>query len=238
MTQPPRGAGATRSVGDRLHDAFEQGGVRQVLRRGLNRATSPWVEFGSVTFFRRLLDTRPEVPRNRPGLSIFPAGLADIDLVLQASDPRRTPEIVRERLERGDLCFLALTEDGLACHSGWATRLGAWIPELDRHVAVRGDEAYLYDAFTPPALRGHGAFGFVLDHLFAELQARGARVVYSYVRSDDPKGQRAACVRLRPTRTVFHVRLNGWGPLVLSGSRRALPTLVRHLVDDDGRPLR
>ena len=210
----------------------------QVLRRGLNQMTTRWVEFGSVTFFRRRLDRRPEVPRDRPGLSILRATLADVDLVLETSDPRRTPEIVQERLSRGDLCFLALTKAGRPCHSGWATRLGARVPELHRDVVLRRDEAYLYDAFTPPSQRGHGAFGFVLDHLFAELQARGARVVYSYVRSDDPKGQRSACVRLRPVGTVVNIRLHGWTPLVFGVSNRALPTLVHHLVDDEGRALR
>jgi hypothetical protein len=103
---------------------------------------------------------------------------------------------------------------------------------------LRRHQAYLYDAFTSPSRRGHGAFGFVLDHLFAKLQSLGARVVYSYVRSDDPKGQRAACVRLRPIGSLVHIRLNGRAPLVFGGPEAGLPTLVRHLVDDEGRSLR
>jgi len=227
-----------RPIGERLRHALEQGGVPQLLRRSLNHVASPWIEFGSVTFFRRRLDLGLEVPRPRPGLSVFHASLDDVALVLEASDPRRTQEIVRERLGRGDLCFLALDAAGRPIHSGWATMLGAHVPELERHVVLRRHEAYLYDAFTPPTRRGHGAFGFVLDHLFAKLQALGARVVYSYVRSDDPKGQRSACVRLRPVGTLAHVRLNGRAPLIFGGSGNGLPTFVRQLVDYDGRSLR
>ena len=227
-----------RLLGGRLQRALAQGGVPQLLRRGLNHLASPWVEFGSVTFFRRRLDLAPEVARPRPGLSVLHASLGDVPLVLEASDPRRTPEIVRERLGRGDLCFLALDTAGRPIHSGWATRLGAHVPELARAIILRSDEAYLYDAFTPPARRGHGAFGFVLDHLFVKLQSLGARVVYSYVRSDDPQGQRSACVRLRPIATLVHVRVNGCAPLTLGRTGNGLPTLVRRLVDDDGRPLR
>jgi len=225
-------------MSERLRYAFEQGGISQLFRRGVNHLTSPWVEFGSVTFFRRPLDLVPELPCPRPGLAVLNATLADLPLVLEASDPRRTCELIRARLERGDLCFLAVDPDGRPVHSGWATMLGAHIPELERDIALKRHEAYLYDAYTPPAKRGHGAFGFVLDHLFAKLQSLGARVVYSYVRSDDPKGQRAACVRLRPVATLGHLRLNGYAPMIFGGWDDGLPTLVRRLVDDQGRLLR
>ena len=227
-----------RPLAERLRKALQQGGVPQLLRRSANRLASPWLEFGSVTFFRRRLDGGPEAPRARPGLDIFEASLADVSLILEASDPRRTARIVRERLRRGDLCFMALDPHGRPIHSGWATTVGAHVPELERDIVLRSHEAYLYDAFTPPSRRGTGAFGFVLDHLFVKLQALGARVVYSYVRSDDPKGQRAACVRLRPVGTVRHIRVNGRAPLLLGCVHNRLPTLVRQLVDDEGRPLR
>jgi len=227
-----------RPIVERFRLALQQGGVPQVLRRGVNHLTSPWVEFGSVTFFRRRLDAGPEVPRPRQGLFAVQAALEDVPLVLEASDPRRTVEIVKERLGRGDLCFLALDPSGRPVHSGWATMLGAHVPELERDVVLKRHEAYLYDAFTPPSRRGHGAFGFVLDHLFEKLQSLGARVVYSYVRSDDPRGQRAACVRLRPIGTLTHVRLNGRAPLIFGGPGNGLPTLVRQLVDDGGCSLR
>lgn len=226
----------SRSVGDRVSAALDQGGVPQLLRRGLNRLTSPWVEFGSVTFFRRRLDRGPEVARARSGLSVLHASLDDVALVLEVSDPRRTPGMVQERLRRGDLCFLALDSAGSPVHSGWATTHGARVPELERDVVLRWDEAYLYDAFTPPMRRGHGAFGFVLDHLFAALQERGARAVYSYVRSDDPRGQRAACVRLRPVGTLAYIRLYGRAPLVYGRSRSAMPTLVRGAVENAHSP--
>jgi hypothetical protein len=228
----------TRPIAERFRLALEQGGVPQVFRRGVNHLTSPWVEFGSVTFFRRRLDAGPEVPRPRPGLFAVQAALDDVPLVLEASDPRRTGEIIKERLGRGDLCFLALDPAGRPIHSGWATMLGAHVPELERDIVLRRHESYMYDAFTPPSRRGHGAFGFVLDHIFAKLQSLGARVVYSYVRSDDPRGQQSACVRLRPIGTLAHVRLNGHAPLIFGESGNGLPTLVRHLVDDAGRSLR
>jgi hypothetical protein len=218
---------AVRVSAAQVREALEQGGVAQLLRLGANRLAAPWAEFGSVTFFRRRLDGSREVPRPRPGLFVRRASVDDVALVLQASDPRRSRAIVEARLARGDLCLLAFDTAGRPVHSDWATVLGAHVPELGRDVTLREGEAYLYDAFTPPPRRGHGAFGFVLDHLFARLQAEGARVVYSYVRSDDPRGQRSACVRLRPVGTVFHVRLNGRTPMVFGGSREGLPTLVK-----------
>src|SRR5438309_5753590 len=135
------GRSESRSMGDRVSAAIDQGGVPQLLRRGLNRLTSPWVEFGSVTFFRRRLDGGPEVARARAGLSVLHASLADIALVLEVSDPRRTPGMVQERLRRGDLCFLALDAAGRPVHSGWATTQGAHVPELERDVVLRRDRS-------------------------------------------------------------------------------------------------
>src|ERR1700752_8971 len=90
-----------RRRAERLRKALQQGGVPQLLRRSANRLASPWLEFGSVTFFRRRLDGGPEVPRARPGLDIFEASLADVSLILEASDPRRTCRIVKDRRRRG-----------------------------------------------------------------------------------------------------------------------------------------
>jgi len=227
-----------RPLGERLRQALEQGGVRQLLRRSVNHLASPWFEFGSVTFFRRRLDRAPEVARLRPGLAIFHATLDDVPLVLQASDPRRTGEIVRERLRRGDLCFLAL--DAAAVRS---TRGGPppWVRTSRSSSATSSCERARPTCTTPlrrhrDAGPGRSGSSSITSSRSSSCSARG--VVYSYVRSDDPKGQRAACVRLRPIGALTHIRLNGRAPLVFGGPRNGLPTLVRRLLDDEGRSLR
>src|SRR5207245_11393982 len=73
-----------RPLGERLRQALEQGGVRQLLRRSVNHLACPWFEFGSVTFFRRRLDRAPEVARLLPGLAVFSATIADVSQVLEA----------------------------------------------------------------------------------------------------------------------------------------------------------
>src|SRR5215510_16164399 len=134
---------AAPGMSERLHRALQQGGVPQLLRRSLNRLASPWLEFGSVTFFRRWLDRGPEVPRPRPGLSVYQASLDDVAMVLEASDPRRTKEIVQERLGRGDLCFLALDDDDRPIHSGWATLVGAHVPRSEEHTSELQSRGHL-----------------------------------------------------------------------------------------------
>jgi glycosyltransferase involved in cell wall biosynthesis len=218
---------------DRVLDALEQGGLRQVARRALGKLGASVAEMGSLAFFRRDIGAAAEGPRRRLPLSVRRATFADLERVLESSDPRRGRDLVVERLARGDWCFLAFDADGRPIHSGWATLTRARVPELEKDVLVREHEAYLYDAYTPPSRRGHGAFGFVLDHIFAELQARGVKATYSYVRSDDPEGQRSAAQRLRPIGCVHYLRLR-WrrAPLLFGAKALGLPLLV----DPDDRP--
>jgi len=121
---------------------------------------------------------------------------------------------------------------GSPVHSGWATTHGARVPELERDVVLRWDEAYLYDAFTPPMRRGHGAFGFVLDHLFAALQERGARAVYSLRTQRRSQGPARGLRATASGRTLAYIRLYGRAPLVYGRSRSAMPTLVRGAVEN------
>lgn len=60
-----------------------------------------------------------------------------------------------ERLRSGHLCFAAFSERQVV-HSGWAATDRPYIPYLNRRLALRPHEFYIYDTHTVPGFRNHG----------------------------------------------------------------------------------
>jgi hypothetical protein len=208
--------------------AWEEGGAPLVAMRSLNHLAAHRIKFGSVTFFRRDLVEDP--PESAAGMDITiyrAASLMDAPLVLQGCDPARPPAVVLERLRRGDVCFLAVDVAGRAVHSDWATTVRGHVPELEMDVLPQRGEVYLYDAFSPPEVRGRRLFGVVLDSMFRSLRAAGFSTAYSYVRGDQPVGIVSAHKRLRPVGTLWYARLAGRRPFVVGRRGPDMPCLVR-----------
>jgi len=213
--------------------AWHEGGAAVVAVRCLNHVLAHRVELGSTTFFRRELVEDPPPSAAGMDITIYPAAsLMDARLVLQGCDPSRPAAVVLERLRRGDVCFLAIDARGRPVHSDWATGSLGHVPELAMDLIPRRGEVYLYDAFSPPEVRGRRLFGVVLDHMFCSLRAAGFRAAYSYVRGDSPVGLQSACKRLRPVGTLWYLRLAGHRPLVFGRRAPGLPELLRR---DAGR---
>ena len=193
--------------------------------RILNRFLGPGLDVGSVQFFAR--DLNGALRRARPStLTVRAASVDEIDRLLDCCHPARDPATLKERFGRGDQCFVAEDAGGRLMHTGWVTTSRAHIPELDLDVIMRAAEAYLYDAWAPPDRRGNGAFGLVLDEIFARLQAAGFSRAYSYVRGDNHYGLTSARRRLQPVARLWYVNL--FGRSVVLGRRGAgLPELRR-----------
>jgi hypothetical protein len=216
--------------------AWEEGGPPQLVMRAANRLTAGLLDFGSVTFFRRPLAQYPLEAPVPAELTIHPATLIDRRRVLEGCDPRRPVSVILERLRRGDVCFLAQDAAGRVMHSDWVTTTRGHVPELQMDVVLRPGEAYLYDAYTPPALRGQRLFGIVLDAMFASLRCAGVGTAYSYVRGDTPVGLERACRRLQPIGSLWYGRFRAYPPVVLGSRGRGFPILERSGAarDDDG----
>ncbi len=214
-----------RSTLLRAVDLVRRRGLAHVLWRGARRLSAPLIDVCAVTCFVHELDR--EAPRPNGGVLVRLATPADLPLVLEASDPRRTAAAVERRLERGDRCFLALDAAGRAVHSRWLSTERAYIPELRMDMALGPGEAYFYDGYTRVDQRGRGVDAAVRCFIFAWLRAAGFARAYSYVLGDNPVGQRAASRWQTPTGTVWALSLLRMAPLVWGHRRVARPLLVR-----------
>jgi hypothetical protein len=153
-----------------------------------------------LTFLRRVL--RGLLSRlGRVGISIKPwlmvrEGAASTAAAITL-DPRfasgfigpdDTPELVRvepgitaeqcaDRFQRGLLCF-AVKEGSRIVAKMWCDLEEVNFPPCHRKLGRQ--EAYLFNAYTDPTVRGHSLAPFMRQQCYAALRARGRSAFYSY----------------------------------------------------------
>jgi GNAT superfamily N-acetyltransferase len=71
-------------------------------------------------------------------------------------------------------CWLA-EKDGRIVHSSWMETETAWMGEADRFFLVPSGDAYIYESFTRPELRGQGVYPAVLRTISARSASRDLR---------------------------------------------------------------
>jgi GNAT superfamily N-acetyltransferase len=58
-------------------------------------------------------------------------------------------------------------------HASWVETAAAWVGEADRTFVVPPGDAYIYESFTRPEMRGRGVYPAVLAAISSELGTRG-----------------------------------------------------------------
>jgi ribosomal protein S18 acetylase RimI-like enzyme len=79
---------------------------------------------------------------------------------------------VRQRLASpGSSCWIALRGSRIV-HASWVVTQSAWVGEADRFFVVPPGDAYIYESFTAPNMRGRGVYPAVLTTIAARLGDR------------------------------------------------------------------
>jgi SAM-dependent methyltransferase len=179
-------------------------------------------------FFMRGLDK--DWPDAKPDiqLQLRVASASDLSLLVDGYHRFTSEAALKERFERGDLCFIALDRGGRLAHARWLTTKRCRIAELCMDILLRPGEAYFYDGYTRPEMRGRGVDGAVRCFIFGWLRAAGFKKIYSYVRGDNPVGLRAARRRQQPIGKLRYLRLRALRPWVLGAYGSGFPLLVRN----------
>ncbi len=209
---------------------LEEGGPGLLLARVAKKLVSPLADFGSIFFFSRELVQNFVLPTTGVSLELRRAWARDVGLVLEGCDPRRSAVSLLERFQRGDSCFIAVDAGGRVANSRWVGADG-WrrIPELEMDLVLRPGEAYTYDTYTRPDMRGHGIDGLVRCFMFNALRAEHFRNVFSYVRRDNPLGLSATGRWQRRIGRVWYFRARGSRTLVAGANGAELPLLQKPL---------
>ncbi|HLI10379.1 MAG TPA: hypothetical protein VKY65_02160 [Alphaproteobacteria bacterium] len=183
----------------RAKDELRDGGLGILLWRILVKLLAPLGELSIDILYERDLGAEIAPISARADLTIRHATEADIDAILaleewpvsedsEAADEDGENEdgedalslvrrVYRDRLARGEICFLAYVGAELV-HSNWMCR--KWGEAVPGHpVVLLPGEIYETDAFTAQAWRRYGIQKFVHNEMLRFAQSSGYRRAYT-----------------------------------------------------------
>lgn len=101
-----------------------------------------------------------------------------------------SPWTFRSRITEDTRCFVVVHE-GRFVHATWMTARAAWTREIRRYLLPPAGDAYVYESFTHPSVRGRGVYPFALRGIAAVLAGRGLKRVWVAVERHNPSSLRA-----------------------------------------------
>jgi hypothetical protein len=100
------------------------------------------------------------------------------ELLAESGLPAATME---QRMRRGDLVALALTDDRKLAAYAWTTFTEVWIPEVRATLPLRSDEAARFDTLVMPRWRGKHLHDPLTTPVFQYLSEQGYRRTLGWV---------------------------------------------------------
>lgn len=187
--------------------ALRRAGVGSLLTLTLRSGLRPFGAWQALVFFERDLSLEiPEVAAGIPlEIRVVTAGeLAAYRPSLEAAGLRW--DRLEARMAQGDVCTIAWSQDRLV-HLSWITIAGAWVPELRAVLRPGPGDAYVFDAFTLPEVRGTQVQPAASARLLSWARDQGHRRVTFYVRGSNPSALRIVeKTRARRTGVVWCFR--------------------------------
>jgi GNAT superfamily N-acetyltransferase len=173
-----------------------------------------WFRAMSRTIYRRLVLVERMLDEPLPPLE------ADVSLTFCLLSPDQaeeycllreaSPEAVRERLDSGHQCFAAYS-DGRMVAVCWAAVDSARIDYLETELPLAGGEAYLYDSFTLPELRGRNVAGARGMHMIRHFREAGyRRLLAAYLPENKAAIQPILKLGYRPYAVAVRWKIGPW----------------------------
>ena len=124
-----------------------------------------------------------------PGLSLMEATPSDGARYARdiGTDSART---FASRLTESTRCFVVVEAERLV-HATWMTASAAWTREIHAYVHPPKGQAYVYESFTRPEMRGRGVYPFALREICRRAAARGLSQMWVAVEADNPPSLKA-----------------------------------------------
>jgi RimJ/RimL family protein N-acetyltransferase len=174
---------------DKLRTRAGARGPTELLSLSWQRIREAVYSRDQLIFFVRATDPSDGSVEEPEGLS-FREGRPS-DGPLYARDiGTDSPRTFAARLSTHTRCFV-VERGALLVHATWMTTAAAWTREISLYVCPPAGEAYVYESFTRPEVRGRGVYPFALRRIAAWLAATGIARVWVAVEGDNPASLRA-----------------------------------------------
>ena len=170
-----------------------------------------------------------EAPAFRHGLqlTVRRATIGDAEAYARAigTDSATT---FRRRLGATTHCFLVHLEDRLV-HASWVTTSAAWTREIRGYIVPPQGDAYVYESFTSPGVRGRGVYPFALAGVCEWAAQTGVATVWVAVERDNAASFKAIRkAGFEPSFSIRYARRLGRVTVDVEGPAGvAIPAVVR-----------
>jgi RimJ/RimL family protein N-acetyltransferase len=125
-----------------------------------------------------------------PDVSIREADASDARAYERDIGTDLAATVVTRLSEPTSSCWIAET-GGRMVHSSWVATESAWVGEIERVFIVPPGDAYIYESFTRPEMRGRGIYPAVLLTISERLGAGSVRRLWIAVEATNPSSLRA-----------------------------------------------
>jgi len=186
------------------------GRIREALRVARDEGlialldrVAPYVGVRVLRLMDQPTDAQVDEPPLPDGCVVAEASLADLDALAElrgatherearalGAPPLPVREAHRKLFESGHRCFVVRRGDRIEALN-WIARDSIRIPFLACELRLRPDEAYAYDAFVDPGMRGHGLGPFLLVSIARQLAGEGVRRIVGLVRISNRSSRRS-----------------------------------------------
>jgi RimJ/RimL family protein N-acetyltransferase len=166
-------------------------GPGEVLSVGAARIRE-WIrsEERLIILFRDVMESSAPT-ESRPDSALVFREATSADSARYAADiGTDSPASFRRRLTSNTRCFIVVS-DGLFVHSTWVTTAAAWTREIQRYFCPPPGDAYIYESFTRPEVRGRGVYPFALDGITDWLAKRSIGRAWIGAEADNQASLRA-----------------------------------------------
>ncbi len=170
----------------RVVNRIRHRGLAEVATLGLNRLREGVASEDELIMFLRVVGGSLE----SLGDLKFRRATAD-DAERYARDiATDSPTTFRARLTQRTHCYVVESNDRLV-HATWATIAVAWTREIRAYLRPPPGDAYIYESYTRPEMRGRGVYPFALRGIAAVLEGEGLHRIWVAVEAHNPSSIRA-----------------------------------------------